>query len=75
MLSGGADIDRLIGEAGADVLGGGAGSDLADYLFHTVAVTASIGDGANDGETGELDDIQRDVERIRRRQRRRRADR
>ena len=64
-LGGGDDIDRLIGDAGADLLGGGAGSDLADYLFHTVAVTASIGDGANDGEAGELDDVHGDVERIR----------
>ena len=48
------------------MLGGGAGSDLADYLFHTVAVTASIGagpDGADGGSEG--DDIQGDVERIR----------
>jgi len=28
-------------------------------------VTASIGDGANDGEAGELDDVQGDVERLR----------
>ena len=53
------DIDRLIGGTGADVLGGGAGSDLADYLFHTVAVTASIGDGPDGADGGsEGDDIQ-----------------
>ena len=63
-LSGGDAIDKLQGGAGNDTLQGGAGSDLADYP-RTAPVTASIGNGANDGETGELDDIQADVERIR----------
>ncbi len=63
-LQGGEDNDSLQGGAGADVLQGGAGSDLADYP-RTVPVEVSIGDGANDGEFGELDDVEGDVERLR----------
>ena len=63
-LQGGEDNDSLQGGAGADVLQGGAGSDLADYP-RTVPVEVSIGDGTNDGEFGELDDGEGDVERLR----------
>ena len=45
-------------------LQGDAGSDLADYP-RSAPVSLSIGDGANDGEAGESDDIQADVERLR----------
>ena len=47
------------------MLAGGAGTDLAEYAARTVAVTASIDGGANDGASGEGDDIGADVERIR----------
>jgi len=54
----------LQGGAGAALLHGNAGSDLADYP-RSAPVSASIGDGANDGEAGEGDTIQGDVERLR----------
>ena len=63
-LQGGDANDVLQGGTGADTLQGDAGSDLADYP-RTAPVTVSIGDGANDGETGEGDDVQADVERLR----------
>ena len=52
------------GGTGADTLQGDAGSDLADYP-RSAPLTVSIGDGANDGETGELDDVGADMERLR----------
>ena len=63
-LQGGDANDVLQGGTGADVLQGGPGSDLADYP-RTASVTVSIGDGANDGEAGEGDDVHADVERLR----------
>ncbi len=41
--------DVLIGMGGGDTFLGGEGIDLVDYEGETSAVTASIGDGANDG--------------------------
>lgn len=72
-LEGDAGNDRLDGGSGGDELAGGDGSDLVDYLTRTAPVTASIGYGPNDGtapgdgdgEFGERDDIEADVERIR----------
>jgi len=63
-LHGGDANDQLQGGTGADTLHGDAGSDLADYP-RTAPLTVSIGDGANDGEAGELDDVGADVERLR----------
>ena len=63
-LQGGDANDTLQGGSGADILQGGAGSDIADYP-RTAPVSVSIGDGANDGESGEHDDVQGDVERLR----------
>ena len=55
-LQGGDGNDALQGGTGADTLQGDAGSDLADYP-RSAPLTVSIGDGANDGETGELDNV------------------
>jgi len=63
-LQGGDANDILQGGGGADLLQGDADSDLADYP-RIAPVTASIGDGPNDGEAGEGDDIQADIERLR----------
>ena len=63
-LNGGSGTDRLVGDAGSDTFTGGLGSDTADYDGVTGDVTASIGDGANDGPAGETDDIGPDVEHI-----------
>ena len=47
---------------GADIFSGGAGSDLASYAERTVPVTVSP--STADGQAGENDSIQNDVERL-----------
>jgi VCBS repeat-containing protein len=66
-LHGGGGNDLLDGGLGGDTFAGGAGGDRALYESLAVPVTASIGDGANDGRDGgaEGDDVQADVEGIR----------
>ena len=57
VLGNGGD-DTLDGGLGADVLTGGIGTDVADYSSRSqpVTVTANSG-GANDGESGEGDNV------------------
>jgi Ca2+-binding RTX toxin-like protein len=62
VLSGGAGNDVLDGRDGADVLLGGAGTDTADYSARAAAVTADPDGAADDGELGEGDTIETDVE-------------
>jgi len=54
--------DQLDGEEGADVLSGGAGEDIALYFSRTATLTISLDGKANDGEAGELDSVQGNVE-------------
>ena len=76
-LSGGLGADSLNGGTGpgssvacggaytdADTIDGGGGSDLVSYSTRTANVTVTLGAGANDGEAGEGDNVQADVERI-----------
>jgi Ca2+-binding RTX toxin-like protein len=67
VLTGTPDVgDTLVG--GTSGLAGGQNGDLGDlanYSFRAAPVTASIGDGANDGTGAEGDDVQGDVERLR----------
>ena len=62
VLSGGGGNDVLDGRSGADVLLGGAGIDTADYAARAGAVTADPDGAADDGELGEGDTIETDVE-------------
>ena len=65
-VAGAGGDDGLRGGPGADVLIGGDGAeDIADYSARAVAVTVTLGDGADDGEAGENDDVQGDVEVVR----------
>jgi hypothetical protein len=64
LLSGGLGADTLLGGSGADVYSGGAGVDLAAYWGHSKPVTATIGDGPNDGAAQERDDVQADIEQL-----------
>lgn len=78
VLRGGAGADTLNGDAGddrfdeettsngGDVINGGAGDhDLVDYSARTAALTVTMdGVAANDGETGETDNVKSDVEDI-----------
>lgn len=68
------DIDNLDGEAGNDTfamtntadcgdnLTGGAGTDIADYQLRTNILNISLDNGANDGESGEKDNVKSDIE-------------
>jgi Ca2+-binding RTX toxin-like protein len=63
-LTGGGGNDSLHGDAGADTLTGGAGTDVADYTDRTAPLTVTLDDRANDGESGELDNVATDVESV-----------
>ena len=73
-LSGVAGADRLLGGAGADSLDGGFGPDTLEggddvdtltYGDRIAPVAVTPGDDvANDGETGEADDVSADVENV-----------
>ena len=63
-LSGGAGDDMLVGGTGVDDLTGGAGADMVDYGLAGAAVTVTLDDRANDGATGEGDNVHVDVEQV-----------
>jgi Ca2+-binding RTX toxin-like protein len=64
VLSGLAGSDLLDGGLGADILSGGADIDTVTYTGRTNDLTISLDDVANDGETGENDDVQGDVQNV-----------
>jgi Ca2+-binding RTX toxin-like protein len=49
---------------GADTMSGGAGQDTADYGDRSAAVTVTTDGVANDGASGEADNVQSDVDSI-----------
>lgn len=63
-LLGGAGNDALQGETGADVFSGGTGTDTAKYSEKTTGLTIDVDSNADDGATGEKDNIKTDVENI-----------
>ncbi|HEX8342997.1 MAG TPA: choice-of-anchor D domain-containing protein [Tepidisphaeraceae bacterium] len=63
-LTGGAGNDTLRPGLGRDTLTGNAGQDTADYADHTQALFLSNDGVANDGQSGENDNLSADVERI-----------
>ena len=63
-LTGDADANVLDGGANADVLNGGGGTDTATYASRTAAITADIDGTADDGESGEGDNVATDVENL-----------
>jgi Ca2+-binding RTX toxin-like protein len=62
VLNGGSGNDVLDGGAGSDLMLGGAGIDTADYSSRVAAVTADPDGSSDDGEAGENDDVETDVE-------------
>lgn len=65
ILNGDADNDTFdAGNAtnGGDTFNGGAGTDTVSYANRTNDLTVTMGAGANDGETGETDNVAADVE-------------
>src|SRR5436190_1793767 len=63
-MTGGGGDDVFAMGTGADVVAGGAGSDTADYSARTHAVSAKPDGVADDGETGENDNVGTDVENL-----------
>jgi Ca2+-binding RTX toxin-like protein len=64
-ILGGDGADLLAGGGGADSLSGGAGTDAATYESATGPVSVNLAEPGNDGEAGEGDDVQGDVEEVR----------
>lgn len=76
-LTGGAGADVLYGDAGddtfkeeaasngADIFNGGVGTDTVDYGSRVAALTVTMdGKTADDGESGETDNVKSDVENL-----------
>ncbi|MGH2667706.1 MAG: calcium-binding protein, partial [bacterium] len=63
-LSGGAGADLLDGGLGDDIFHGGTGSDTVTYAARTASVTADIDGQADDGEAGEEDLVEIDVQNL-----------
>jgi hypothetical protein len=63
-LNGGAGNDTLQGETGADIFIGGAGTDNVKYTEKTKNLSLDIDNKADDGMSGEKDNIKTDVENI-----------
>lgn len=70
-LAGGSGDDMLFGEAGDDVLDGGSGGDVLSggsgvetisYANRGGPVVVTVGDGSDDGQAGEGDSVQDDIE-------------
>ncbi|MEI2701345.1 MAG: calcium-binding protein [Baekduia sp.] len=64
VVSGGDGNDLLDGGPGADRISGGAGTDRVTYESRTAPVSLTLDDIANDGEPGEGDSIEADVEEL-----------
>jgi 6-phosphogluconolactonase (cycloisomerase 2 family) len=68
-ICGGDGNDTLDGGAGADVLSGGTGTDSATYATRSTAVSVSLDNAANDGNSGDgpagaRDNVKSDVENL-----------
>ena len=63
-LDGGTGDDTLDGRGGADNFAGGTGVDTADYSLRTNDLDVSIDGAADDGELGEGDNVNLDVENV-----------
>ena len=63
-LDGGTGEDDLVGGAGADTLAGGKQFDTVSYADRTAPVTVDRQSAGGDGEAGENDDFQGDVELV-----------
>jgi Ca2+-binding RTX toxin-like protein len=61
---GGDGNDVLTGGQDDDLLGGGPDTDTADYGIAARALTVTLDGAANDGEPGERDNVQFDVENV-----------
>lgn len=63
-LGGGGGNDTMIGGSKADQLAGGSGFDTANYSLRTAGITVTIDNAANDGQSGEGDNVTTDTEEV-----------
>ena len=63
-MNGDAGDDTLDGGAGPDVFSGGDDVDTGDYRSRTAGVTVTLDDNPGDGEPGEGDNVQTNVENV-----------
>lgn len=63
-VDGGTENDKIAGDAGTDTYVGGAGTDSLDYAGRTELLTLSYDDQANDGASGEADNVPSDIEAL-----------
>jgi Ca2+-binding RTX toxin-like protein len=63
-LNGASGDDSVDGGPGADSMHGGDGVDLADYSSRTQGVAVQLDDVPGDGEVGENDNVDADVENV-----------
>jgi Ca2+-binding RTX toxin-like protein len=61
-IDAGAGDDSLTGGSGGDVLQGGVGTDTVSYADRTAPLNLDVNHNPDDGEAGENDDINNDVE-------------
>ncbi len=64
-VNGGVGVDQLYGEPGldgSDDMHGGSGTDYAYYYQRTANLKVSLDNRANDGQSGEKDNIHTDIE-------------
>jgi uncharacterized delta-60 repeat protein len=64
ILNGGNGNDTLTGGLGNDIFNGGNNRDTVTYAGRTSALILSIDNSANDGQTGEFDNISTDIETV-----------
>jgi Ca2+-binding RTX toxin-like protein len=63
-MTGGSAGDTFISGSGADILRGSGGVDRVDYSGRAAAVSVTLDNVANDGEVGEGDNVNNDVENV-----------
>ena len=63
-LNGGSGGDTFVGGTGSDVYNGNGGVDSADYYDRIQPLTITLDGTANDGESGETDNVKADVENV-----------
>jgi Ca2+-binding RTX toxin-like protein len=61
---GGSGTDTLVGSSGPDVFDGGSGRDAVDYSSRSEPVLVDLDGNPDDGQAGEGDNVQNDVEKV-----------
>ena len=61
-IAGEGGMDVIDGGLGSDYLSGGAGTDTVTYASRTLNLRVTVDNASNDGQSGENDNVQNDVE-------------